>query len=70
MSFADRDDYLDYRHKVLTGHDPDACDRCMGAGELWRAIGGDGYGDRCAGTMDVPTVCPDCDGTGRQDEAP
>lgn len=45
------------------------CEACQGTGEGPDiTIGGDGYGDRCCGLMDVPTVCFDCDGTGKEDE--
>lgn len=36
------------------------CERCHGTGEIEREIGGDGYGNRCAGVADVPLVCPEC----------
>lgn len=42
------------------------CERCNGTGEGEgeHTIGGDGYGNRCCGTMDVPNVCEICEGTG------
>lgn len=36
------------------------CETCNGTGEIETTIGGDGYGGRCCGEMDVPTSCPDC----------
>jgi RecJ-like exonuclease len=42
------------------------CERCRGTGEVETQIGGDGYDDRCCALADVPCVCPDCDGTGRE----
>lgn len=41
------------------------CETCHGEGAVETTIGGDGYGDRCAGLADVPIVCPDCEGTGK-----
>ena len=40
------------------------CTACKGEGTVDREIGGDGYGDRCCATADVPTKCGDCHGTG------
>lgn len=40
------------------------CSTCDGEGTVDREIGGDGYGDRCCATADVPMKCDDCHGTG------
>jgi DnaJ-class molecular chaperone len=37
------------------------CAECDGTGIVSRQIGGDGYGDRCAGVADVEAPCPDCE---------
>jgi len=61
----------------VTGSEPEIagypeweCPTCGGSGEVERTIGGDGYGGRCAGTMDVPCVCSECDGSGTVDYDP
>jgi DnaJ-class molecular chaperone len=41
------------------------CPQCLGHGEYEKTIGGDGYGGRCCGLMDVPVVCDACEGTGK-----
>ncbi len=41
------------------------CETCDGSGEIEIQIGGDGYGGSCCALADVPSVCPDCDGTGK-----
>jgi len=44
-----------------TSHRPEECDRCNGRGLISITIGGDGYGDRCCGTMDCDDQpCPEC----------
>lgn len=62
----------------VTGNEPEIagwpewpCPDCDGTGEREKTIGGDdmGYG-AAAATMDVPTVCQTCDGTGVVDYDP
>lgn len=36
------------------------CEECNGTREVSATIGGDGYGDRCAGEMDIEGPCPYC----------
>lgn len=73
FDFADRDDYLDFRHEMLTGSEechPDCadygddcvcgpCDRCD-EGEVNQYIGDDGGG---WSYHDVMVPCPTCHGT-------
>ena len=44
--------------------EPVPCEHCAGTGETEISIGGDGYGDACCASADVPTDCGMCDGTG------
>lgn len=41
------------------------CDACDGTGTRHATIGGDGYGGKCCGEMDVEGTCDWCDGTGK-----
>lgn len=43
----------------------DQCDACNGTGIRSTTIGGDGYGGKCCGEMDVEGPCDWCDGTGQ-----
>ena len=43
------------------------CATCRGSGTVEATLGGDGYGNRCAGTMDGETECFDCGGSGRHE---
>jgi len=42
------------------------CPDCDGEGQYEGRVGGDGYGDKCAGVADVPVLCNTCDGTGEK----
>jgi hypothetical protein len=54
--------------EISTDTDPevmDCCENCQkwfcsDHGSLAHQVGGDGYGDRCCGVMDVPGFCEDC----------
>lgn len=48
-----------------TRHDA-RCATCDGSGEIETQVGGDGYGSSCCAIADVPSVCPICDGTGKE----
>ena len=37
------------------------CERCHGTGEIEIQVGGNGYA-----VSDVPCVCPECEGSGRE----
>ena len=43
---------------------PVQCTECEGSGVVEWSVGGDGYGGRCCGTMDVEGPCTGCNGKG------